>query len=307
MICAYTSAGEDTGRLLKTILAEFHPELHRFTDFEQLTTLAAGRFLDFIFIASSGGVGHELSLVAKIQGVPVLAFIPQILQLVHATPQELEQVLSAPVDEVLEGPLTDARIAARLRMAVARSTRDININPSSHLPGPATIEKVISRQIAEQRRFAVCYADLDDFKAYNDYYGYFSGDKVIKMASEIIRNVVYRHQRTGFVGHIGGDDFIFVIDAAKVKPICSEILHEFDTRAPEMYEPRDRKNGFIISKNRRGAPETYPIMTLSIAVVVNKDGMFAHVGEISHMIADLKTYAKTLPGSNFVIERRQKY
>ena len=307
MICAYKTAGEDTGRLLKIVLTEFHPELHRFADFEQLSTLAAGRLLDLIFISASGDIGQELSLVGRIKSVPVLAFIPQIMQLLNSTPQDLELALAAPVDEVLEGSLADSCIAARLRMAVLRGSRDINVNPSSHLPGPATIEKVIAQQIAEQKRFAVCYADLDDFKAYNDYYGYFSGDKVIKMTSEIIRNVVYRHQRTGFVGHIGGDDFIFVIDAVKVKAVCGEVLKEFDLRAAEMYEPRDRKNGFIISKNRRGAPETYPIMTLSIAVVVNKDAMFTHVGEISHMIADLKTYAKTLPGSNYVIERRQKY
>ena len=307
MICAYKEAGENTGRLLQAVLAEFKPDLHRFGDFDQLTTLALNKPLDLIFVSCDGDATQVVSLVTSIKTIPVLAYIPLVIQHINNTPESVRQTLAWPVDEVLEGPLADEIVAARLRMSVNRSYRDISINPSSRLPGPATIEKVIGQQIEKGLRFAVCYADLDDFKAYNDYYGYFSGDKVIKMTSLVIRNAVYHHQRTGFVGHIGGDDFLFVIDAAKVKTVCSEIIKKFEKNIPPMYEPRDRKNGFIISKNRRGTPETYPIMTLSIAVVINKDGMFKHVGEISHMIADLKSYTKSLPGSNFVIERRQKY
>ncbi len=307
MICAYKQAAEDSSRLLKTALTGLKPELHRFGNFEQLTTLASGKLLDLIFLSCFGEISHDLSFVEEVKAIPLLAFIPLIVQHPNPAPEDLRRLLASPVDRVLEGSLTDHMTAARLRMAVNRSFRDINVNPSSRLPGPATIEKVLRQEIAEGNRFAVCYADLDDFKAYNDYYGYFSGDKVIKMASRIIRDIVYRHQKTGFVGHIAGDDFIFVVDATRAKPVCSEILKEFDRQVPTMYEPRDRKNGFIISKSRRGIPETYPIMTLSIAVIINKDGMFEHVGELSHMIADLKSYTKTLPGSNFIIERRKKY
>jgi len=307
MIFAYRQAGEDTGRLLKEALIEFSPELHRFAGYEQLTTLASKKTLDMILICSGGDLNQDLALVRKIKSIPVLAFIPLVLQYLDHNEEGVSESLASPVDDVISGSLTNGNAAARLRLAVSRSRRDISVNPSSHLPGPTTIEKVLSEQIVEGKRFAVCYADLDDFKAYNDYYGYFSGDRVIKMTSQVIRDAVYRHQKNGFVGHIGGDDFIFVIDSTKVKPVCSEIVKEFDKLIKDVYEPRDLKNGFIISKSRRGTPETYPIMTLSIAVVINKDGMFKHVGEISHMIADLKTYAKTLPGSNYVIERRRKY
>jgi len=307
MICAYKQAGEDTGRLLKEVLVDFSPELHRFAGYEQLTTLASKKALDLVLISSGGDLTQDLALVRKIKSVPVLSFIPLVLQHLNHDDGYVRESLASPVDDVIAGSLADGIAAARLRLAVSRSHRDISVNPSSRLPGPTTIEKVLSEQIVEGKRFAVCYADLDDFKAYNDYYGYFSGDRVIKMASQVIRDAVYRYQKNGFVGHIGGDDFIFVIDSTKVKPVCSEVIKEFDRLIKDVYEPRDLKNGFIISKSRRGTAETYPIMTLSIAVVINKDGMFKHVGEISHMIADLKTYAKTLPGSNYVIERRRKY
>jgi GGDEF domain-containing protein len=307
MICAFRQVDDRTGRLIKAALAEFGPELHRFGNFDQLTLLAAQKYLDLIFMPCTGALGDEIALIKKIKTIPVLAFIPLVVQRLHPAAEDLRSLIDAGVDEIIENDLEEPVTNARLRMVVGRSFRDVNMNPSSRLPGPVMIEKIMRRNIEEGGQFAVCYADLDDFKAYNDYYGYFSGDKVIKMTSQVIRNVVYGIQKTAFVGHIAGDDFIFIIDAAQVKTICSKVLREFDRRVPEMYEPRDLKNGFIISKNRRGSPETYSLMSLSIAVVINKDRMFDHVGEISHMIADLKNYAKTLPGSNYVVERRKKY
>ncbi len=307
MICAYKQSSKNTGRVLKRALAEYKPEMHRFGTFGQLTGIAASKTLEMIFLGGMGALDSELALVKKIRSIPLLTYIPLILQHPGPTNGDLDRALASPVDEVLVGPLSDPTVFARLSLAVRRCSRDISVNPSSWLPGPSAIEEVISEQIKKQSRFAVCYADLDDFKAYNDYYGYFSGDKVIKMAAQVIRDVVYENQRSGFVGHIGGDDFIFVIDATKVKTVCNEVIRRFNQRIPAMYEPRDLKNGFIISRSRRGSRETYPIMSISIAVVINKNKMFKHVGEISHMIADLKSYAKSLPGSNYVIERRQKY
>jgi len=307
MICAVRPTDEHSIITMREILQEFRPEFHRFGTFEQLVTLAARQQVDLVHISCMDNVDGDVPLLRQIRSLPLLSFIPLFVQHPHPSAELIQELLDTRVDEILIGPLTDPPVAARMRVAVERTFRDINVNPSSHLPGPSMIERVLRQSISDGKRFAVCYADLDDFKAYNDYYGYFSGDHVIKMTAQIIRDVVYRHEPSGFVGHIAGDDFIFVIDSAKVKMICKQILKEFDRRVPEVYEPRDLKNGFIISKNRRGAPETYPIMSLSIAVVINKDGMFQHVGEISHMIADLKHYAKSLPGSNYVIERRQKY
>jgi GGDEF domain-containing protein len=181
------------------------------------------------------------------------------------------------------------------------------VNPSSRLPGPTTIERIISERIGKKEHFAVCYADLDDFKAYNDYYGYFYGDKVIKLVARVIRETVLDRQPDGFVGHIGGDDFVFVISPENIPAICQAVIRRFDAEIPLCYEPRDRRNGYIIAKSRRGTPETFGLLTLSISVVVNHGDTFDHVGEISHMVADLKRYTKTLPGSNYMIERRAKY
>jgi GGDEF domain-containing protein len=169
------------------------------------------------------------------------------------------------------------------------------------------IQKELERRIKKGDRFAICHADLDDFKAYNDYYGYFYGDKLIRLTSEIVRDIVYSSTRNGFVGHIGGDDFVFLIPSNQVDQICRSIITAFDKIIQTRYKDEDLKKGFIETRNRRGEMERFPVMTLSISVIINKEKMFSHVGELSHMLVDLKKYTKSLPGSNYVVERRKKY
>ncbi|MFQ5606902.1 MAG: diguanylate cyclase, partial [Candidatus Zixiibacteriota bacterium] len=184
---------------------------------------------------------------------------------------------------------------------------DISINPSSMLPGPSMIEREIDRQIALKQAFAVCYSDLDNFKAYNDAYGYYYGDKIIRLTSRIIRDTVFDMCPEGFVGHVGGDDFVYVIPPEMVRPICDVVVRVFDTLIPYRYYPRDRKRQYIVTTNRRGEIERFALLTLSIAVLINMNQMFSHAGEMSQMLADLKKHAKSQPGSNYVIERRSKY
>jgi hypothetical protein len=119
--------------------------------------------------------------------------------------------------------------------------------------------------------------------------------------------MVYRYAQDGFVGHIGGDDFVFVIPPERINLICGEIIKIFDRAIIKRYKKKDVVRGYIITNNRKGRKEKFPIMTLSIAVIVNQKRMFKHLGEISYMIADLKKYTKSLPGSNFFVERRKKY
>jgi len=258
-------------------------------------------------VPSQNGTDKALDLARQVKNFPSLTVTPVIVWHPNPDPETALRILNSNVDELVVGDMDDPSAQARLRLAIRRSWRDLDVNPSSRLPGPTTIERVLRAKIERHDQFAVCYADLDDFKAYNDYYGYFYGDKVIKMTARLIRETVFEIQPDGFVGHIGGDDFVFVVDWTKAEKMCSKIISQFDSEIGSCYEPRDRRNGFIISRNRRSVAETFPLMGLSIAVVIDKGKTFHHVGEISHMVADLKKYAKTLPGSNYVIERRGKY
>jgi GGDEF domain-containing protein len=308
MICTHIKDVSPTWtRALRAALEEFHPQLVPFSNRRELGELALKTLLDLVVIPIQKKNAKHIDLAIAAKAIPALAAVPVVVLYPNPNPETVVRLLDSVVDDLIIGQVDEPAAAARLRLIVRRSRRDLDVNPSSRLPGPTTIERVLAPKIAANETFAVCYADLDDFKAYNDYYGYFYGDKVIKMCTRVIRETVFEHQPDGFVGHIGGDDFVFLINPKKVRMVCRAILKRFDAEIPLCYEPRDRRNGYIISRDRRGIAQTYPLMSLSIAVAINKDGKFSHVGEISHMVADLKNYVKTLPGSNYMIERRAKY
>jgi diguanylate cyclase (GGDEF)-like protein len=296
---------------LSRIIEDRRVSLHRFASIDELLVLAQRFILDLIYIGTGDIPADEfmktLDMIHRIKNHTYLAIIPTVIY--H--PQPADTMLTAAYENGAEEVFTEklpAHIArVKTMMLIQRAIRDLSINPSSRLPGPASIEREIERQIEMGQQFAVCYADLDNFKAFNDYYGYYFGDRIIQLTARIIKDIVFDLCREGFVGHIGGDDFIFVIPADMVSTICEHIIHTFDTLIPYRYHPDDRERGIITTANRSGTVEEYEIMTISIAVVVNKGRMFTHVGEMSHMLADLKTYTKSLEGSNYVLERRRKY
>ena len=211
----------------------------------------------------------------------------------------------AGADEVLS-PLTPASEGrVRLDAMLRRAERDVRVHPSTRLPGAPEIEGEISRRIALEEPFAVCYADLDHFKEYNDRYSYFEGDRVIRLLAKVLHDVVRGLcPDDGFVGHIGGDDFIFVVPLRDARELSQEIITIFDALVPYQYSEQDRQAGYFFGKDRRGQLHRVPLMTLSIGIVTNERRTFAHAAQVSELATEMKSYAKTLPGSVFVVDRR---
>ena len=146
--------------------------------------------------------------------------------------------------------------------------------------------------------FAMCYADLDHFKEFNDRYSYYDGDRVIRILAKILHDVVKGLcGEEGFVGHIGGDDFIFVIPSQSVGEVCEEIVNIFDLLIPLQYSEQDRRAGYFFGKDRRGQLHRVPLMTVSIGVVTNERRHFTHAAQVSELATEMKSYAKTLEGS----------
>ena len=307
LYCAlYQKNVELKARLSKSLSGKnfvFRP----FNNFTDLNRHIQQQNLDLIVVAGLGSFINELKLVKKIKNHSLLSLVPVFLYHPFATKELIVKGFKSGADEFVSGKWDRKLISAKLEMVINRSHRDLGMNPSTRLPGTELIERAITRRVKKGEEFAACYVDLDNFKAYNDHYGYVYADSMILMTSKIIREIVYGEIKNGFVGHIGGDDFIFIIPIRKVKQICSKIIQTFDRMVVSKYEEEDLMRGYIITKNRKGEKEKFPIMTISIAVVVNKKRMFSHIGQISRMITDLKNYAKSLPGSNYVIERRKKY
>jgi GGDEF domain-containing protein len=196
------------------------------------------------------------------------------------------------------------RMADRLKIL---ERMNLDASPLTRLPGNIIIERVLTKRLQEGKPFAVCYADLDDMKAYNDVYGYIKGSEVIKMAGDIILDAVKNLAEEGaFVGHIGGDDFVMVFDQEKVPPVCEEVIKKFGEGIVAHYNKEDLARGAIEGTDRYGVPRVFPIMTISIAVVICQQGEYDNAVAIAQTAAQIKDYVKGKPGSNYFINKRRK-
>ena len=220
--------------------------------------------------------------------------------------KDVNAALDALADEVFPASMRSSEATLRFAAMLRRADRDVHVHPSTRLPGAPEIEAEISRRIASGDPFAVCYADLDHFKEYNDRYSYHEGDRVIRIVATILHDVVRGMSGDeGFVGHIGGDDFIFVVPMREAAEISREIIEIFDALAPHQYSEQDRHAGYFFGKDRRGQLHRVPLMTLSIGVVTTERRNFTHPAQVSELATEMKSYAKTLPGSVYVVDRRQ--
>ncbi len=216
-----------------------------------------------------------------------------------------DAAFAAGADEVVRHSLGEAEMLTRLDSMLRRSDRDLVVHPSTRLPGAVEIEAELTRRIGAGAPFAMCYADLDHFKEFNDRYSYYDGDRVIRILAKILHDVVKGIcGESGFVGHIGGDDFIFVVPNEIVSDACEEIVEVFDLLVPLQYSEQDRRAGYFFGKDRRGQLHRVPLMTVSIGVVTNERRTFTHAAQVSELATEMKSYAKTLNGSVYSIDRR---
>jgi len=177
----------------------------------------------------------------------------------------------------------------------------------TRMPGGLAIESFLSKRLEMDKNIAFCMLDLDNFKSYNDRYGYAKGNEVIRATAAIIKSVVAEHgSKEDFVGHIGGDDFAIITNTTTYEMICEAVIKRFDENIIYFYNATDRERGHIVAKNRQGYQVTFPMMTISIAVVTNDLGKQFNQIEIGEIAAELKEFAKSTPGSIFVTNRRRK-
>jgi len=201
-------------------------------------------------------------------------------------------------DEI--GSLADAFGFMTERLKVLE-TLLLDASPLTGLPGNLAIEKEIERRLSEKKMFSLCHVDLDNFKPFADKYGYAWGSEVIKEVAHIlISHLPGINDGNDFVGHIGGDDFIIISEPGRTERICQKIIDEFDLRIMRFYSEKDRQKGFIMGKDRQGNQQMFPLITITIAIVTDDGTHFQGPLDMAKKAAELKEYAKTLPGSNYV-------
>lgn len=179
------------------------------------------------------------------------------------------------------------------------------ISPLTGLPGNVQIHAELKKRISKNEPFSVLYLDLDNFKAYNDVYGFLKGDQIIEFTAEAILKGVHANvEESAFVGHIGGDDFVAIVPTTNCEKICQNIIAIFDNQVKQFFTDRDLEKGYIEVENRKGIIEQFPLTSISIGVVVAEKNRFSNILEIGEIGAQVKHAAKSVMGSSYAIDRR---
>jgi len=200
---------------------------------------------------------------------------------------------------------------AKAFVAMARQLKNLeemnlDTSPLTKLPGGTTIENVMNKRISAKAQIAFCLLDIDNFKAYNDHYGYARGNEIIQATADIISQAVADHgKEDDFVGHIGGDDYVVITALDAYRNICQAIIETFDKTIPRFYDPKDRKRGHISGEDRQGNKATFPLATVSIAVVTNEKRTSLNHIQFGEAAAEMKEQAKSEAGSVIVVDQRK--
>ena len=237
----------------------------------------------------------------------MLRHVPIIMLTGKSEIQDKIHGINAGADDYVVKPFDPKELLARVQMVLRRTSRDLDANPLTKLPGNLSIQQELEHRIAGGKSMAVCYVDLDRFKAFNDHYGFKRGDEVIQQTASVLINATRLcGEADDFVGHIGGDDFIVMTTVGRSEQICEAIIKAFDAMVLGLYDEEDRKRGYFVHRDRKDQEVKIPLLSVSIALVTNEGRALTHPGEVAKIGAELKAYAKQFDRSLYVKERRQQ-
>ena len=220
--------------------------------------------------------------------------------------QHRVEVLKECVEHYIKVPIDEEYLYYTVCNIIRLLYVNRRVSPLTGLPGNVQIQAEMKKRLLNNEGFVMLYLDLDNFKAYNDVYGFLNGDEIIKFtAKTIVNNVEGLNEGEGFVGHIGGDDFVAIVSIDEdYEKICQNIIAEFDNGVSKFFNDEDLEKGYLEVPNRRGIVEEFPLTSISIGVVVADQNRFANVLEIGEVGAQVKHLAKTTIGSAYSIDRR---
>lgn len=248
-----------------------------------------------------------VELCKKIRNDDDNSITPVIVVSSNSDKEHRIEILKESVEYYIKKPVNAQYLYYTIKNLGRLLSINRRISPLTGLPGNVQIHAELKKRISNRENFSVLYLDLDNFKAYNDVYGFLKGDEIIKYTADTIVRCVHNYIQEGaFVGHIGGDDFIAIVPILNCDEICKNIIASFDAHVTKFFTEEDVEKGYIEVANRKGIIEQFPLTSISIGVVEADVGRFANMLEIGEVGAQVKHNAKSVMGSSYFIDRRKK-
>jgi diguanylate cyclase (GGDEF)-like protein len=274
-------------------------------DGSKVMACIAEKFPDVIILdrlmKNQGGIEtcKELNADGQTQSIPI------IMLTALGTGRDTVEGLDAGADDYLVKPFENDELIARIKRLYRRSMQMKDISPLTALPGNNRIMEAIESKIHEDEDFSVLYFDLDNFKPYNDKYGFLKGDEVIKFTMRCILDSATFHDENSFVGHIGGDDFVVISTVSSCEDIAKNAIADFDDSIKDFYSTLDSDRGFILQEDRRGQEQRYEVVALSCGIASTKEKNYDTAWEIVDVATTMKRVAKNQETSSFAHDKRR--
>ena len=233
------------------------------------------------------------------------AHIPVIMLTAKSLSADKVLGLTAGADDYIIKPFDPMELVARVKTTLRRASEMRSLSPLTGLPGNTRIEQEIQHRMERGTPVAVAYADLDNFKSYNDRYGFLRGDELISLLAQVLRRAAQAEAGPeGFVGHIGGDDFVAIVPPEAAERFARRVIAAFDERVPSLYDPEDAAAGAIEVEDRQGQLRRFPLTTVSLGIASSAQRAFGDHRELVATATELKAVAKRDRGSSYALDRR---
>ncbi len=248
---------------------------------------------------------NVIELCAKIRKDEDNTITPVIVVSSNGSRSHRMRILNESVEYFIKKPVDEGYLYYTVKNLTRLLKTNRTVSPLTGLPGNVQIHSELKKRISKEEEFSVLYVDLDNFKSYNDVYGFLKGDKIIQFTADILTDEVKKFGIGGFVGHVGGDDFIAIVSGIEIEDLCQRIIARFENKIKSFFTKEDVKKGYIEVANRRGIIEKFPLTAISIAAVVADKNRFTNILEIGDTAAQIKHAVKNVMGSSYIIDRRK--
>ncbi|MCU1675692.1 MAG: response regulator receiver modulated diguanylate cyclase [Frankiales bacterium] len=246
-----------------------------------------------------------IEVCERMRADPHTAHIPVLLVTGRSRAVDKVMGLAAGADDYIVKPFDPLELIARVRATLRRNAEMRAVSPLTGLPGNYRIDQEIGDRVTAGEPFAVCHFDLDNFKSFNDAYGFLRGDQVIALVAWALRVAVAESEPPPpFVGHVGGDDFVMVCRPEQAEPACNKVIDMFDEQVPALHDPADAARGSLEVVDRKGVHRQYPLTSISIGIAMTGRKQYRDRREVVAIAAEMKSVAKQTEGSSIAIDRR---